>query len=63
MTAIEEYITDKLAGGGVNIKMSYFTSIGNPIVEIRRSYDRLVSTMGFPILWVDIFILSQLAIV
>ena len=22
--------------------------IGNPIVEIRRSYDRLISTMGFP---------------
>ena len=26
------------------------TSIGNPIAEIRRSYDRLISTMGFPIL-------------
>ena len=26
-----------------------FTSIGNPIVEIRRSYGRLISTMGFPI--------------
>ena len=26
------------------------TSIGNPIVEIRRSYGRLISTMGFPIL-------------
>ena len=25
------------------------TGIGNPIVEIRRSYDRLISTMGFPI--------------
>ena len=24
-------------------------SIGNPIVEIRRSYDHLISTMGFPI--------------
>ena len=24
--------------------------LGNPIVEIRRSYDRLISTMGFPIL-------------
>ena len=23
--------------------------IGNPIVEIKRSYDRLISTMGFPI--------------
>ena len=26
------------------------TSIGNPIVELRRSYDRLISTMGFPTL-------------
>ena len=26
------------------------TSIGNPIAEIRRSYDRLISAMGFPIL-------------
>ena len=25
-------------------------SIGNPIKEIRQSYDRLISTMGFPIL-------------
>ena len=24
--------------------------MGNPIVEMRRSYDRLISTMGFPIL-------------
>ena len=46
-------------GGGVtlrwkpgpwfNIKMS-FTSIGNTIVEIRRSCDRLISTMWFPVL-------------
>ena len=28
----------------------YFTSVGNPIVEIGRSYDRLISTMGFPVL-------------
>ena len=28
----------------------HLTSIGNPIVEIRRSYERLISTMGFPIL-------------
>ena len=28
----------------------HLTSIGNPAVEIRRSYDRLISTMGFPIL-------------
>ena len=28
----------------------HLTSIGNPIVEIRRSDDRLISTMGFPLL-------------
>ena len=28
----------------------HLTSLGNPTVEIRRSYDRLISTMGFPIL-------------
>ena len=28
----------------------YWISIGNPIVEKRRSYDCLISTMGFPIL-------------
>ena len=28
----------------------HLTSIGNPIGEIRWSYDRLISTMGFPIL-------------
>ena len=28
----------------------HLTSIGNPIVATRRSYDRLISTMGFPIL-------------
>ena len=33
-------------GPWFNIKMS---CIGTPIVEIRRSYDRLISTMGFPI--------------
>ena len=32
------------------LKRYHLTSIGNPIVEIRRSYDRLISTMGFPIL-------------
>ena len=36
--------------GPDSIKRCYLTSIGNPIVEIRRSYDRLISTMGFPIL-------------
>ena len=39
------------SGPWFKIKMSYyqFTSIGNPIVEIRWSYD-LIPTMGFPIL-------------
>ena len=34
------------------------TSIGNPIVEIRRSYDRLISTMGFPTLVRHLYIES-----
>ena len=36
--------------GADSIKRCNLTSIGNPIVEIRRSYDRLISTMGLPIL-------------
>ena len=28
----------------------HLTSIWNPILEIRRSYDRLISTLGFPLL-------------
>ena len=36
--------------GADSIKRCHLTCIGNPIVEIRRSYDRLFSTMGFPIL-------------
>ena len=36
--------------GPDSISRCHLTSIGNPIVEIRRSYDRLISTMGFPIL-------------
>ena len=36
-------------GRWFNINMSSY-SIGNPIVEIRRSSDRLISTMGFPML-------------
>ena len=31
-------------------KICHLTSIGISIVEIRRSYERLISTMGFPIL-------------
>ena len=36
--------------GPDSIKICHLTSKGNPIVELRRSYDRLISTMGFPIL-------------
>ena len=39
--------------GPDSIYRCHLTSIGNPIVEIRRSYDRLISTMGFliPVRW------------
>ena len=36
--------------GADSIKRCHLTRIGNPIVEIRWSYDHLISTMGFPIL-------------
>ena len=36
----------------------HLTSIGNPIVEIRRSYDRLISPMVFPILVRHLYIES-----
>ena len=36
--------------GAESIWRCHLTSIGNNFVEIRRSYDRLISTMGFPIL-------------
>ena len=39
----------KPSGPWFNIKMSS-NSIGIPIVEMRRSYDRLISTMGFHLL-------------
>ena len=38
------------AKGADSVQRWHLTSIGNPIVEIRRSHDRLISTMGFPIL-------------
>ena len=41
---------DKTTIGVGSIQRCYLTSIGNPIVEIRQSYDRLISTMGFPTL-------------
>ena len=36
--------------GKIQIYKCRLTTIGNPIVEIRRSYDRLLSTMWFPTL-------------
>ena len=36
--------------GPDSIQICHLTSIGNHIVEIRLSLDRLISTMGFPIL-------------
>ena len=36
--------------GADSIKRCHLTSIGKPIVEIRRSYYRLICIMGFPIL-------------
>ena len=36
--------------GADSIQRCHLTCIGNLIVEIRRSFDRLISTMGFPIL-------------
>ena len=36
--------------GADSISKCRITSTGNPIVETRRSYDRLISTMDFPIL-------------
>ena len=40
----------KYPTGADSIKRCYLTSKGNPIVDIRRSYDHLISTMGFPLL-------------
>ena len=36
--------------GAESIQICHLTSVGNPIMDIRRFYDRLISTMGFPIL-------------
>ena len=43
------YISLKHSGGWFNIKMPSY-QYRKSSVEIRRSYDRLISTMGFPIL-------------
>ena len=44
-----DIIIDHIPGGWFK-ERHHLTSIWNPIVEIRRSDDRLISTMGFPIL-------------
>ena len=44
------FVIDHSNQGAGSLLRCHLTSIGNPIVEIRRSYDRLISTMGFPIL-------------
>ena len=43
-----DLLTSSISGPWCN-KKRHHTSIGNPIVEIRRPCDRLISTMGFPI--------------
>ena len=46
-----KFIKFSVADMGIDsILGCHLTSIVNPIVEIRRSYDRLISTMIFPIL-------------
>ena len=44
------------AGGWLKKNIYHLTSIGNPIVEIRRSCDRLICTMWFPILVKHLYI-------
>ena len=34
----------------IDVVLTLSTSIGNPIAEVRRTYDRPITTMGFPIL-------------
>ena len=41
---------NQITRGAESIKRCHLTSIGNPTVEKRWSYDRLISTMWFPIL-------------
>ena len=48
MVSVNSVLADAL--GPDSIYRWHLTSIGNPIMEIRQSYDRLISTMGFPIL-------------
>ena len=46
------------SGDWFNMKMAYCQYKINSIVEIRRSYDRLTSTVGFPILVRHLYIES-----
>ena len=46
----DDFISCICNQGPISIKRGCLTHIGNPIVEIRWSYDHLFSTMGFPIL-------------
>ena len=50
VTATANLYEDQSPTGPWFNKKYHLTSIGNPMEEIRRSYDRLISTMGFPIL-------------
>ena len=47
---LRHFIESHPLQGADSIIRCHLTSIGNPIVEISRSYDCLISTMGFPIL-------------
>ena len=44
------YGKDQLINTSLFMAWVDLTSRGNPIVQIRRSYDRLISTLGFPLL-------------
>ena len=48
-----------ISWGTNSISRYHLTSIGKSIVEKRRYHDRLISTMGFPILVIQHFILNQ----
>ena len=39
-----------IPGGWFNTKKSHLTSIESPFLEVRQSYDHLISTMWFPML-------------
>ena len=47
------------SGGRINIKRRHVTSIGIPMLKIRRSHGRLIFNMGILIPWKMVFILRQ----